>query len=75
MNADASEVLPGRYQHFKGGLYEVLGVAQHSESAEELVVYRPLYGTGGLWVRPRRMFLEQVEWNGQRLPRFRRLET
>ena len=42
---------PGRYQHYKGRFYEVLGVARHSETEEELVVYRPLYGAGGLWVR------------------------
>ena len=45
-------IRPGRYRHFKGNEYEVLGVARHSETEEELVVYRPLYGEGGLWVRP-----------------------
>lgn len=60
----------GRYQHYKGNLYEVLGVARHSETLEELVVYRQLYGNGGLWVRPRAMFEEQV--NG--LPRFAPIE-
>jgi hypothetical protein len=60
----------GRYRHYKGGLYEVLGVARHSETEEELVVYRPLYGEGGLWVRPRAMFLETVRINGQDVPRF-----
>src|SRR5258707_4841228 len=57
---------PGRYQHFKGGLYEVLGVARHSETEEELVVYRPLYGAGALWARPRRMFQEHVLVDGAR---------
>ncbi|WP_018701883.1 MULTISPECIES: DUF1653 domain-containing protein [Sporomusaceae] len=64
----------GIYRHFKGGKYEVLGVAKHSESGEELVVYRALYGEGGLWVRPLPMFLEEVEWEGKRQPRFA-LET
>jgi hypothetical protein len=65
-----TEPLPGRYRHFKGGEYEVLGVARHSETDEPLVVYRPLYGEGGLWVRPLAMFTETVIVNGQSLPRF-----
>jgi hypothetical protein len=73
MDRPEPEPSPGRYQHFKGGCYEVLGVARHSETHEELVVYRPLYGAGGLWVRPRRMFLEQVTVDGVAVPRFRRL--
>jgi hypothetical protein len=64
---------PGRYRHYKGGLYEVLGVARHSETEEELVVYRALYGEGGLWVRPRKMFQESVPFNGQDGPRFQYL--
>lgn len=60
----------GRYRHFKGGEYEVLGVARHSETDERLVVYRPLYGDGGLWVRPAAMFLETVEHEGRTVPRF-----
>jgi hypothetical protein len=60
----------GRYRHFKGGEYEVLGVARHSETHEPLVVYRPLYGDGGLWVRPVAMFLETVEHDGRTVPRF-----
>jgi hypothetical protein len=62
---------PGRYQHYKGNFYEVLGVARHSETGEELVVYRPLYGAGGLWVRPKAMFCETVTVAGQPVPRFR----
>lgn len=61
---------PGRYRHFKGGEYEVLGVARHSEGLEEMVVYRPLYNDTGLWVRPLSMFTEQVECNGTTQPRF-----
>ncbi len=64
----------GIYRHFKGNKYEVLGVAKHSESSEELVVYRALYGEGGLWVRPLAMFVEEVAWEGKRQPRFA-LET
>lgn len=68
-----SEPVPGRYRHFKGGEYEVLGVARHSETDERLVVYRPLYGDGGLWVRPVAMFLETVTIDGQPRPRFTHL--
>ena len=61
---------PGKYRHFKGGEYAVQGVARHSESGELLVVYTPLYGEGGLWVRPIAMFLETVERDGLSRPRF-----
>ena len=64
------ELRPGRYRHFKGNEYQVLGVARHSETLEELVVYRALYGEGGLWVRPLGMFLEDVEHDGVVTPRF-----
>ena len=60
----------GRYRHYKGNEYVVLGVARHSETGEELVVYRPCYGEQGLWVRPKEMFLETVEVHGQQVPRF-----
>ncbi len=53
-------VKPGRYRHFKGGEYEVIGIARHSETDETLVVYRPLYEDCGLWVRPLSMFAERV---------------
>ncbi|MDH4187423.1 MAG: DUF1653 domain-containing protein [Nitrospira sp.] len=67
-------VHPGRYRHYKNGHeYEVLGVARHSETEEELVVYRALYGERGLWVRPRAMFQETVMVEGRPLPRFQRL--
>ena len=62
--------LPGRYRHYKGGEYEVIGVARHSETDERLVVYRPLYGDSGLWVRPLAMFLETVTRDGETVPRF-----
>lgn len=60
----------GRYRHFKGKEYEVLGVASHSETLEPMVVYRSLYGEGGLWVRPAAMWSEQVEREGYSGPRF-----
>lgn len=60
----------GRYRHYKGKEYLVLGVARHSETGEELVVYRPDYGDRELWVRPKAMFLEHIEINGQSVPRF-----
>lgn len=71
----ASELRPGRYRHYKGGEYEVLGVATHSETEESLVVYRPLYGEGGLWVRPLAMFVESVEHEGNSVPRFALVEV
>ncbi len=64
----------GRYRHYKGNEYEVVGTARHSETQEELVVYRPLYGEGGLWVRPKSMFLEMVDVDGKHVPRFARIE-
>ena len=60
----------GRYRHFKGGEYEVIGVAIHSETGEKMVVYRALYGEGRLWTRPQAMFLETVEREGRIRPRF-----
>ncbi len=65
----------GKYRHFKGNDYEVIGVAKHSENESELVVYRPMYGERGLWVRPLSMFKETVEVNGQTVPRFRLIES
>ena len=63
-------VAAGRYRHYKGKEYTVIGVAQHSETMEELVVYRQEYGDFGLWVRPKQMFAETVTVNGQTIPRF-----
>lgn len=65
-----NEIKIGRYRHFKGGEYEVCGTATHSETGEQLVVYRALYGERGLWVRPVAMFLETVERDGQVQQRF-----
>lgn len=61
----------GKYQHYKGPMYEVLGVATHSETEEKVVVYRALYGEFGLWVRPLAMFREEVVVDGVKTPRFR----
>lgn len=61
---------PGKYRHYKGKEYEVISVARHSETLEELVVYRALYGEGEMWVRPLAMFMEEVEVSGERVPRF-----
>jgi hypothetical protein len=70
-----AEPRPGRYRHYKGGEYRVVGLARHSESLEPLVVYEALYGAGGLWVRPAAMFVETiVDTRGQRVPRFARLD-
>ena len=63
-------IKPGRYRHFKGKEYKVLGVARHSETEEELVVYRALYGDFGLWVRPVSMWNETVERDGKTFRRF-----
>ena len=64
------DIRPGRYRHFKGKEYEVLGVATHSETLEPMVVYRALYGEGGLWVRPAAMWEERVDREGYSGPRF-----
>lgn len=63
-------IAPGRYRHYKGKEYEVIGVATHSETHESLVVYRPLYGEGAIWVRPLAMFEGQVEVKGRTVARF-----
>lgn len=64
---------PGMYQHFKGNYYEVLCIARHSESTEPMVVYRALYGDGGVWVRPADMWNETVEREGRTFARFRKV--
>ena len=60
----------GLYRHYKGTHYKVIGVAKHSETNENMVVYRALYGSFGLWVRPLNMFIESVEQEGKHVPRF-----
>jgi hypothetical protein len=64
---------PGRYRHYKGGEYEVLGAARHSETLEPLVVYRPLHDDSGWWVRPHAMFFGSVEVDGALQLRFTRI--
>jgi hypothetical protein len=68
------EIRPGRYRHFKGGEYQVLELARHSETGELMVVYRAQYGDGGLWVRPAAMWSETVQRDGYSGPRFILLE-
>lgn len=70
-----NNVKPGVYKHYKGNLYEVLAVARHTETEEELVVYNALYGERGTWVRPLDMFCESVEVEGELLPRFEFIEN
>lgn len=68
-----TEPCPGRYRHYKGQEYRVIGLARHSETLEALVVYEALYGERGLWVRPAAMFLETVETAGRYVRRFERV--
>ena len=67
-------IVPGKYRHFKGNYYEVFGIASHSETLEPMVVYRALYGEGGLWVRPAAMWTELVDKDGYHGPRFQFVE-
>ncbi|MCW4384451.1 DUF1653 domain-containing protein [Salinibacterium sp. SYSU T00001] len=71
MVPDAAAHLRGKYRHYKGGVYELVDVARHSETQEELVVYRA--SSGELWVRPREMFFETVTVDGSEVPRFERM--
>ena len=64
------DLKPGKYRHFKGGEYELIGMAKHSETLEPMVVYRALYGTGGIWVRPASMWSEHIQKEGYTGPRF-----
>jgi len=65
-----NEIRLGKYRHYKGGEYEVIGLARHSETFEDLVVYGALYGEGELWVRPVKMFSEEVKKDGKEILRF-----
>lgn len=65
-----NEIKLGRYRHFKGNEYEVIAIAKHSETTEDYVVYKALYGDGGLWVRPASMWNETVERDGKTYKRF-----
>jgi len=67
------ETPPGRYRHYKGMLYDVVGTVRHSETLEPMTLYRALYGERGLWVRPAAMFNEEVVIDGVRQSRFARL--
>ena len=69
-----NEIKLGKYRHFKGNEYEVIGIAKHSETLAPMVVYRALYGEGGLWVHPAEMWDEIVERDGRRFPRFTYIE-
>lgn len=69
-----NEILPGRYRHFKGGEYQVLCMAKHSETGEDMVVYRALYGERGIWVRPAAMWNQVVLQDGKEVPRFVKTE-
>ena len=69
------EVPTGRYRHYKGNEYELIGAVRHSETLEPLALYRPLYGEGALWVRPYAMFFETVVFDGVVQPRFARIEA
>ena len=68
------DIKPGKYRQFKGNFYEMIGVARHSETMEEMVVYRALYGEHGLWVRPAAMWTENIDRDGYRGPRFQYVE-
>lgn len=68
-------VPPGLYRHYKGNLYQVIDTVRHSETLEPMTLYRALYGTHGLWVRPAAMFEETVDIDGRRQARFVRIEN
>ncbi len=74
MTKSRPKINPGRYRHYKGNEYEVVDVVRHSETEEWMVLYRPCYGDGDMWVRPYKMFLESVELpSGDVVPRFDRM--
>ena len=75
MTIDINEVQLGKYRHFKGNIYELIEIANHSESQEPVAVYRALYGDHGLWVRPLEMFLETIERDGAEIQRFQYIKA
>ena len=74
MNEEHEKLIGREFRHFKGNLYRLEGFATHTETQEEMVVYRALYGERGLWVRPAKMFFETIERDGKRMKRFELLE-
>ena len=64
------EIKLGKYRHFKGNEYEVIGLAKHTETEEELVIYKAIHGNKGLWARPKNMFLEEITRDGKTFKRF-----
>lgn len=74
MNPEATDIIPGRYRHYNGKDYEVIGIARDSETEEPLVVYRLLYGDYSLWIRPIGRFADMVVVDGRSVPRFQRCE-
>ncbi len=66
----SNDIKLGKYRHFKGGEYQVIGTAKHSETMDEFIVYKALYGECGLWIRPKEMFFETIERDGKTFPRF-----
>ncbi len=70
----AKSIKPGIYEHFKGAKYKVLGVVRHSETLEEMVLYEHMFGDHSTWIRPIDMFLEQVENDGKKIPRFKYID-
>ena len=75
MTKNQTELVGRTFRHFKGNLYRLEGFANDSETLEEMVVYRALYGEGGLWVRPAKMFFETVKRDGKRMKRFELAQT
>lgn len=72
--SEKNKIIPGKYRHYKGNEYEVLCTATHSEDLSEMVVYKALYGEGGIWVRPASMWNETVEVDGKTVKRFTKIE-
>lgn len=71
---NSSKLKLGKYKHYKGKSYEVIGIARHSETLEDLVIYKALYDQYDLWARPLKMFLEKVAVSGKKMPRFKYVE-